>query len=476
MKRIQSIICLPLLLSALIACGSEASTVTETGTAPVTDAIGTETAAAETEVTPAPPLPDYDCSGKTYTIYSTLISETKYISNEFFPEETTGDELEDSMYNRCIATEDRLGCTIAVEVGSLAQAKKSIAAGDDFANISMATLTDIMSIVNAGYCLDFYDLPNINLSNPWWDQNAENKFKFNNHLYYTFNDSIFFQLDNARAFFFNKEMVDSFDLQDPYVLAKEGTWTFEAMWNMGKEVVSDMDGDGKYTENDRFGLLGGGITGIGETLLTGADAEIMKQGDDGVPYFYCFEERFETVYTDILDILTKDNFFFLAGTDVFMDGHGLFQYATLAATKAMRSMETDFGILPVPKYDEAQEKYWQVSPNAHALFIPTTITDPEFTGAVMEEMAYQSSITLIPSYYEVLLKGKTTRDAESLEMLDIIHDGISYVIKIIGTQFSDQLYNQMAAKKYDLSSFIAKNKDKITTKLEDTLEKFAENS
>ncbi len=281
-------------------------------------------------------------------------------------------------------------------------------------------------------------------------------------------------MDNARAFFFNKQMIEDFDLENPYELVRSGKWTFESLWTLGRAVIADLDGDGKYTEADRFGLLGGAVLGMGEVLLTGADAEIIKQGENYTPYFYCLEERFETVYTDILDILTKDNLFFCGGTDLFMDGHGLFQYATLAATKSMRDMETDFGIIPVPKYDEAQEKYWQVSPNAHALYIPVTVSDLEFTGAVMEELAYQSGKYLIPAYYEVLLKGKTTRDEESLEMLDIIHDGISYVIKIIGTQFSDQLYRQMELKKYDIASFIAKNEEKITTKLRQTLEEFSE--
>ncbi len=466
-----------MLLLALIAVASSAcGDASDAQNEEVTDAVTTasNTAAGSETLDDAPPLPDIDCTGKTFTIYNTFYNDGKYTNTMIYPEETTGDSLEDAMYIRCVKTEERLGCEIAIVEGEVAQTKKNIAAGDDFANVTMATLTDIMSFVNAGYCIDLYDLPNINLDNPWWDQNAEEKFRFNSHLYYTFNDSIFLQMDNARAFFFNKQMIEDFDLDNPYQLVRDGKWTFDALWSLGRAVISDLDGDGAYTEADRYGLLGGSVLGMGEVLLTGADAEIIKQGENYVPYFYCLEERFEAVYTDILDILTKDNLFFCGGTDLFMDGHGLFQYATLAATKGMRDMETDFGIIPVPKYDEAQEKYWQVSPNAHALYIPATITDPEFTGAVMEELAYQSGKYLIPAYYDVLLKGKTTRDEESLEMLDIIHDGISYVIKIIGTQFSDALYRQMELKKYDIASFIAKNEEKITKKLQQTLEEFAD--
>ena len=53
----------------------------------------------------------------------------------------------------------------------------------------------------------------------------------------------------------------------------------------------------------------------------------------------------------------------------------------------------------------------------------------------MEEMAYQSHITVLPAYYDNMLKGKVARDEDSLEMLDLIHNSVSYVIKIIGVEF-----------------------------------------
>ena len=92
----------------------------------------------------------------------------------------------------------------------------------------------------------------------------------------------------------------------------------------------------------------------------------------------------------------------------------------------------------------------------------------------MEELAYQSHITLLPAYYENVLKGKATRDDESIEMLDLIHNSVSYVIKIIGTKFSDAIYAEMQKKNYNLSSMLEKWRSQVETQLSDVLAQFAD--
>ena len=48
------------------------------------------------------------------------------------------------------------------------------------------------------------------------------------------------------------------------------------------------------------------------------------------------------------------------------------------------------------------------------------MTDPEEVGAVMEAMASYGYNNVVPEYYEVALKRKTSRDSDSEEMLDLI--------------------------------------------------------
>lgn len=104
--------------------------------------------------------------------------------------------------------------------------------------------------------------------------------------------------------------------------------------------------------------------------------------------------------------------------------HGLIFWMRLDEVTNMRASDADFGILPIPKYEEAQDKYYSmVSRYITGLpSIPITLTGEKLdeVGLVLEALSAESYYTLIPEYIETSLKTKNSRDAESADMLDII--------------------------------------------------------
>ena len=87
-------------------------------------------------------------------------------------------------------------------------------------------------------------------------------------------------------------------------------------------------------------------------------------------------------------------------------------------------MKDDYGILPMPKYDENIDGYHSVSEqNVQWGAVPVTVQDPEFVSAVAEALAYYSRLYTTPAYYESTLKFKDTRDDSSMEMIDIVMNG-----------------------------------------------------
>ena len=84
-------------------------------------------------------------------------------------------------------------------------------------------------------------------------------------------------------------------------------------------------------------------------------------------------------------------------------------------TSYLRDMKSDYGIIPYPKYDENQDGYYTFQHDQIGLFtIPVTSTKKDMAGAVLEAMSSESSKTVVPSYYEVALKSKYSRDSESV--------------------------------------------------------------
>jgi len=88
----------------------------------------------------------------------------------------------------------------------------------------------------------------------------------------------------------------------------------------------------------------------------------------------------------------------------------------------MRDMEDDFGILPLPKFEPGQERYYHNVNHWHSYtyMIPRSAGDIGKTSYIMDALAYQGRQGVLPAYYEVCLKRKYTRDEESEAMLDII--------------------------------------------------------
>ena len=68
--------------------------------------------------------------------------------------------------------------------------------------------------------------------------------------------------------------------------------------------------------------------------------------------------------------------------------------------------------------------------------IRNTCSNPEGTSAIMEALFEESSYTLRDAYTERALKYKSTRDDESIEMLEIIFSNVVYDIGVVFYNFT----------------------------------------
>ena len=80
-------------------------------------------------------------------------------------------------------------------------------------------------------------------------------------------------------------------------------------------------------------------------------------------------------------------------------------------------------MLPLPKYDEAQEEYYTVvDGGASVMVIPTTAKNLGMIGALTEAMSAYSYNNVTPVYIGVAIEQKGTRDEESIRMMREILD------------------------------------------------------
>ena len=114
---------------------------------------------------------------------------------------------------------------------------------------------------------------------------------------------------------------------------------------------------------------------------------------------------------------------------LFENGQALFHTQGMPHTiEQLRTMEDDFGILPLPKKDEAQSQYYSSSYGAVVCGLPRTIAADrlENFGILMETINKMTYTDILPEYKEVLLKSKYSRNAGSAEMIDIVFDSLFF--------------------------------------------------
>ncbi|MBO4930690.1 MAG: hypothetical protein J6I42_00775, partial [Clostridia bacterium] len=135
---------------------------------------------------------------------------------------------------------------------------------------------------------------------------------------------------------------------------------------------------------------------------------------------------------------------------IFIADRALFLMSAIGNAVALRDMESDFGVLPYPKYNPEDETYRNRNFGSSYFAIPITAKDVEMSAVVLEAQNFYSYRDVRPTYYETILKDKVSRDQDTAEMLDLVID-TCYIdpFFIYGTNLSyvaDQPFSLIVSK------------------------------
>jgi hypothetical protein len=225
--------------------------------------------------------------------------------------------------------------------------------------------------------------------------------------------------------FFNKTLLQDFSVEDPYRLVRENNWTMSKFNELIRTATVDLDGDGVMTKADQFGYASSNTL----NWLWSGGSHITAKDENNIPYLDYLNERTLTVF-DLAFEITNNEYTFKGHQwidpdclDIFADGRALFYSTTLNRVNDLRDTGFDHGIVPYPKFDSAQERYYSyVDGHTSMMAIPLHLPNEEFTGILLEELSFESYRSILPGYYDVVLNVKMVRDLESVEMLKILFD------------------------------------------------------
>ena len=468
---------------AAVGCGdasSDAGTVTQSPDAGTV----TETAAV-TENIYAHDLGSYDFGGETFTIYARKLL---HLNSNMHAETADGSTLNDAIYERNVRLMDQYNFKFEeiFEENDTKQARLAVIAGEDTYDIINTRCVYAFNYAMEGLLRPVSDLPEIDLSKPYWDKELTDAMSIGNVPFFAvgaFNTSGY---EYTHLLAFNKELAANNDF-DIYGAVKNGSWTFSTMREMMKAVVSDINGDGTMDREDRYGLLSAAKQ-ILPCFWISAGQESMKMDTNDYPVFSLLsDENFQSVFVEIFDLVYENNAWHHYTDEenvhpdevnMFINGQGLFIDMPVFYLADLRSMDTDFGLVPYPKYDEAQTEYYSRIEGCEQTCIPVTnVKDLEMTGVILEAMASDSAQHLVPAFYETLLKSKLARDNDSEEMLEIVFGNrvfdwgdTVYCPEIRDGQFSSMMKNN----KRDIASIAAKLEKTMSKKINDAITAFEE--
>jgi len=371
--------------------------------------------------------------------------------NEIAPEEEIGEPINDMIYKRNREVEKLYNIEIVpvyqtTDRGELANsALRNIMAGDDAYDVSLMVGSAMASILSSNsYTYDLFEVPNLDLTKSWWNQTLISELSIANQVRMITGDISVYSAFGLNMIFQNKEMVKLYELENAYDLVRQGKWTWEKMIEMCREVSRDLDGDGKMTKADSFGIFG--EFGIMSFSVLSSGERITKKDKDDIPYLSINTENtikaldytLKSFLDKNLGMLSQDyrdygDPYYELFLPKFQTNELLFMMDNMLSALELRSMDGDFGILPYPKLSEQQSQYYTTSNKwwDTYIFIPTSCKDIGRTGTILDALGYYSQKYVRPTIINTTVTNKLIRDDDSADMFDLLLNTRTYDLALL---------------------------------------------
>ena len=484
-KRLTAVGLLVSLLAVSTACGSDDTAKPGNDTQNVTET------AADTVVDPAAyPYEKHDLGGYTLRIYN--IDDLWDMFVKIDTEATDGEILNDTLYKRNRQAESDLNFLIEETrlSSDMTEHNKTIQntvlAGEDTYDITYASINTTPALITEGFFRNLLDMDGLHLEDEWWDPIVSKNAVIDDCLYFATSPMQMMPYDSAWILFFNEDIMNANDMEKPYDLVREGKWTLEALGTYTKQIAN-LNGDNSFKWNSN----GNAFYGMSchpyapDHFLISAGETIVDIANDGSIVFAAEGERFYRAVSALASVFdtsagaaleaSTTDFDVEAGgyMHVFHSGRSLFLTAEIKAAQLLRDMDATFGMVPIPKLDEAQEGYLGDFVSSCLYYaVPVTNTHLTETAAASDYLSYLSNRDLLPVYYDTVVEQKGLRNQDSIEMLDIVLSSKTVDLSTLfgwNSTLVTNLRTKYFSGKDDVASIIEKQKSKIEQSISDTL-------
>lgn len=474
-KRFMGVLlALTMTMGSLTACGSKEKTVDSVDDVAQTDA---EEAVGEESY----PFEVQDLDGYVFTVADNNMAR-------WFPEEGSS-EVANAVIERVNKVQDLFNCKIEVIPYNETEFANAHTAGDKYADIVVCETWSLGRHIGAGRIVDLAQLDGLHLDADYWNKYSSNNILSFRGKIYGASAPFATQTNEIFMMFFNKNIIEELGLESPYDLYAKNEWTLSKFAEYCKAAKKDLNGDGIFDTNDRYGFAPGHEYDGPVVLYLGAGMHFYREMEDGsIKFEMNTPEAFSV--TNIIKndcynpgdtlfpkdygvpVETADNNDF---AEAFANGQSLFYCYSRGRGVAdtIYDMEDDFGIVPIPRGDDQDTYHCWVSHDAPSVSIPANNPDKEKTALIMDALAYFSQEENELELEEFC--NTRLRDEESREILYELPQYACSDLAFIGQQCASGFYDVLnafyevnyKAREKEIASSIAAVEIKVETGIEE---------
>ena len=398
--------------------------------------------ADEPEDTKAPSQSVYEEEGTV--LNDKLPNDLKYndakinfiTANDMDFDDLTGDVVEDAIFERNKAVEERLDVEITFirEDTPIDKVITAVNGGSSDYDVMVELCWRAAPKFTGNY---FYNLRNteyLDFEMPWWNQSFTDVVTYNDITFGVTGAMVLSLYRRTYVTVFNKELFTDANQVFPFEHVEDGSWTLDKQASLVPLFHRDNGNAKKDMEGDIYGFVSNDFIFV-DPYWASCEVEIIRKNSDGE-----YEWVFDT--SDLHDMAEKVLALYYGTGDAAYIEHDDYQaeqtvmkvfsggYAAMGTMvieqledAAMRNMTQEYGVVPIPKYSKDQKTYYsQMHDGFTIACFPNTVRSDraDMLSAVLEAMSSTSYRIVRPVYYETTLRTKLAQDPVSSAMMDLI--------------------------------------------------------
>lgn len=326
------------------------------------------------------------------------------------------------------AVEEKFGAVIiqyVTDVNTLLSEAKNAYSTDMYYADLLTIPQNKLGVFHAeGILANMNSLPFADYSATYYNQSINDSAKLGS-IQFGISGTANIELDKINCVYFNKSLLSECGIDDIYSLVNEGKWTCDRLNELALTCAA------QSTEATPIGTTATTADFI-DTYASAQDIEFVRNihSAPSIDYFETGEsEKIENIVTSLYNMIYKDKT--LAKTkenvtkELFTSGKLLFCFDNLTFIEEIPLTGIEWGILPMPKYNEEQENYISpASPDMQIFCALSNTPSYETSGLILEALNLAAHDYIDKAFKDTCIDYHL-RDSGSVRMLDKIFNTVS---------------------------------------------------